>query len=71
MKILLRESMNEDNIIMSYEEQLHGMIEKIIKILSDLEKMSPTFGAENTALSLINCRNLIDDIINSIAFTNA
>lgn len=71
MKILVRESKSEDNIIMSYEEQLHDMIDKVMTILTDLENMSPTFGAEICALNLINCRNIIDDIINSIAFTNA
>ena len=70
MKIIVKES-NNDNIIMSYDEQLNGMIEKIMTILSDVKEQHMQYGANTCALNLINCRNMMDELIDSIAFTNA
>ena len=70
MKIIVKES-NNDNIIMSYDEQLNGMIEKIMTILSDMKEQHIQYGASTCALNLINCRNMMDELIDSIAFTNA
>lgn len=71
VKVLVKENRSEDSIIMSYDEQLNGMIEKIIMILSDMKEQSVQYGANSCALNLINCRNLLNDIIDSIAFMNA
>lgn len=71
VKILVKESRNDDNIIMSYDEQLNGMIEKIMTILSDVKEQQMQYGANTCALNLINCRNMIDELIDSIAFMNA
>lgn len=70
MVIKLKESKSNDNIIMSYEEQISGMVEKITMLLEDIKNQSAFFSASDKVMSLINCRNLIDDLINSISFTN-
>lgn len=71
VKILVKENRNDDNIIMSYDEQLNGMIEKIMTILSDVKEQHMQYGANTCALNLINCRNMMDELIDSIAFMNA
>ena len=71
VKVLVKESRSDDNIIMSYDEQLNGMIEKIITILSDMKEQHIQYRASTCALNLINCRNMMDELIDSIAFTNA
>lgn len=71
VKVLVKENRSEDNIIMSYDEQLNGMIEKIMTILSDMKEQHMQYGASTCALNLINCRNMMDELIDSIAFMNA
>lgn len=71
MKIMVRENADKDKVVISYDEELRAILAKVIEILCNVEKTSPTFGAEGCVLNLINCRNSIDDVINSIAFTNA
>ena len=71
VKIRIKENTDTSNVITSYEDELNAMIAKANEMLSDIRKQSLQYGMSDCALKLINCRCMLDDIIKSIAFTEA